>query len=266
METLKSRILKLLTYDDGDTSKAEKFVSIFMLVLITTNVAMVILETIRGLPQHLLRAMSIFEAVSIIIFTAEYFLRLWTADLLYPTLPKSKARIKYIFSFLAIVDLLAILPFYLPFLLPFDLRSLRAIRMIRLIRIFKVNRFTKSIDLIGSVLRNKASALISSLFIMLILLTISATAMYNVEYSAQPDKFVSVLSGFWWAISMLTTVGYGDIYPITSLGKFLSGIISVIGIGIVALPTSILSAGFLEELSKKTNPKICPHCGKQLEP
>lgn len=258
-------IYSLVTFDDNDIRISEKIFSISMLVLIFLNVFAVIAESFQGLSENFVEFLNVFEVVSIAIFTIEYTFRIWTADILFPKLSPTRARLKYIFSFLAIIDLLSILPFYIPFLLPFDLRALRIVRIIRLFRLFKVSRFTRSIEMIGHVIKDKASALLSSISIMLILLTVSATLMYNVECAAQPDKFVNIFSGFWWAIATLTTVGYGDIYPITVLGKLLSAAISILGIGIVALPTGILSAGFIEELSRqKKNEKFCPHCGGKL--
>jgi voltage-gated potassium channel len=268
MKTIKDKMFHLLVFDDGDPTLSEKLFSAFMLVLIVLNTFMVIIETFKGLSSGFRSFMRIFEIVSIITFSIEYVLRVWTADYLYSQIPARKARLKYIFSALAIIDLLAIIPFYIPFLIPLDLRALRAVRIIRLLRLFKVSRFTKSIELIGRVIKEKAGALLSSIFIMLILLTIAATLMFSIESIAQPDKFDTVFSGFWWAVATLTTVGYGDIYPITAVGKILSSIISVAGIGIIALPTSILSAGFIEELNKNKKSAtghFCPHCGKQID-
>lgn len=268
MRSIKKEIYRYLDFDDGDARLSEKLFSAFMLMLIILNTIMVVIESFKGLSSQAKECMRIFEIVSISIFSIEYILRIWTADILFDNIPPHKARIKFIFSFLAVIDLLAILPFYIPFIIPLDLRALRAVRIIRLLRIFKVSRFTKSIEIIGRVIKEKASALLSSIFIMLILLIIAATLMYNIESDAQPAMFDTVFSGFWWAISTLTTVGYGDIYPITAMGKLLSSIISVLGIGIVALPTSILSAGFVEELSKEkkqSSKRFCPHCGKELD-
>jgi voltage-gated potassium channel len=136
----------------------------------------------------------------------------------------------------------------------------------RFLRIFKINRYNNSLNLIYSVIKEKKSELAMTGFVALLTLFVASFLMFEVEGEAQPDKFPNLLSCFWWAIATLTTVGYGDVYPITALGKFLSGIIAVLGIGLVALPTGLISAGFVEKIVKdKKRPKKCPHCGKDLD-
>ena len=209
-----------------------------------------------------------------IVFTIEYLLRIWTADILYPEYGKIVSRIKYAFSFMALIDLFAILPFYVPLLIPIDLRTLRILRVIRFLRIFKVSRYTNALSIIGTVLKNKSSQLISSMFVVALLMLTSSIIMYNIENPAQPDVFTNAFSGLWWAIATFTTVGYGDIYPITALGKVLSAIIALLGIGLVAVPTGIISAGFREQMEQeKTNTEsdnedkkhYCPYCGKKID-
>ena len=214
--------------------------------------------------------LNVLEIITVVIFSVEFVLRIYIADLAYPDMKPTMARLKYLFSFMALIDLLAILPFYLPVLLPADLRALRMLRLFRLFRLMKLTRYTSALSTIWGVVKTRASALLSSLFIVSILLVISSILMYNIENAAQPDKFDNVLSGFWWAIATLTTVGYGDIYPVTSLGKILSSVIAILGIGFVALPTGILSAGFIEVMATKREDHqqiseytYCPHCGKK---
>ncbi len=149
---------------------------------------------------------------------------------------------------MAIVDLLAILPFYIPFLLPIDLRILRLIRLLRLFRLFKMNRYTSGLSSIGNVLKKKSDQLVSSIFVVFLLMIISSVIMYYFENPVQPDVFSNAFSGLWWAISTFTTVGYGDIYPLTVAGKIFSAIIALLGIGLVAVPTGIISAGFMENI------------------
>ena len=181
-----------------------------------------------------------------------------------------KSMLKYAFSFVGMTDLLAIIPFYLPMLIPYDLKVLRIVRMIRLFQIFKLTRYTSSMRSIWFVIRHKSAQLISSILVIFMLITIVSLIMYHVESSAQPDVFKNAFSGMWWAIATLTTVGYGDIYPITALGKFMASIISLLGIGFVAVPTAIISSGFIEQIEIKNEKDIgkgyhyCPHCGKKL--
>lgn len=165
-----------------------------------------------------------------------------------------------------LIDLLAILPFYLPFLIKIDLRFLRILRLMRFFRVLKINRYNNSLNLVVSVIKEKKSDLALTGFVALMVLFVASFLMYYVEGDAQPDKFSNILSCFWWAIATLTTVGYGDVYPITGTGKLISGIIAVLGIGLVALPTGIVSAGFVDKIGKKnihTGSK-CPHCGKDI--
>lgn len=170
---------------------------------------------------------------------------------------------------MAIIDLLAILPFYLPMLLPIDLRVLRMLRIIRLFRVFKIGRYTNALSSIVKVFKNKQHELLSSVFVVLLLMIVASVLMYSIENNAQPEVFKNAFDALWWALATLTTVGYGDIYPITVLGKILSSIIAILGIGLVAVPTGIISAGFMEsiqseEKEKVDNIKYCPYCGKKI--
>ena len=226
-----------------------------------------VFATTFSLPESVLHCLWIFEIVSIVIFSIEYLLRLWTADLLYPELSGMKARWRYIHSGMALIDLFAILPFYLPMVIPINLLGLRSIRLIRLLRIFKLNRYSDALASIGSVFKQKSREIFASLFFVAILLVIASLLIYHVEHDAQPDKFQNAFSGLWWAVATLTTVRYGDIYPVTVAGKILGALIAILGIGMVAIPTGILSAGFMEHLEKTKDEKIqfCPHCGKKLQ-
>jgi len=200
------------------------------------------------------------------IFSVEYVMRIYVSDLTFPSSNKLKSAFKFIFSAFGLIDLLAIIPFYLPFLIKIDLRFLRILRLMRFMRIFKIHRYNNSLTLIYSVIKEKKSELAITRFVALLILLVASFLMYNVEGDVQPDKFPNMLSCLWWAIATLTTVGYGDVYPVTGLGKFLSAIIAVLGIGLVALPTGIISAGFVDKIGKKKRePKRCPHCGEENE-
>ena len=256
---------------------ASKIFDSIILFLILLSVSSVFLATFDLSPYCQLWLQRI-ENFSVIIFSLEYFLRIWTADLLYPGVGFFRSRFKYIISPMAIIDLISILPFYLPMIFPLDLIGIRAIRLVRLLRIFKLNRYSDALISIGQVFKTKSKEIFASLFFVLILLVVASLLIYYAEHDAQPKQFQNAFSGLWWAVATLTTVGYGDIYPITPMGRVLGAIIAILGIGMVAVPTGILSAGFVEILEKKngksaeddasdseTEKKYCPYCGKKLK-
>lgn len=251
MNGFKNKVFNLIREDDvnGFWSKIFDGLIIF---LISLNVLLVIVDTFP-IPKEIASAFYYVEVVSVIIFSIEYLARVWTSDLMYPEANKLSARIKYIFSFMALIDLLAILPFYIPFIIVVDLRVLRILRLFRLVRLMKFNRYTSALSNIGGVIKNKSSQLISSIFVVLLLMIISSVIMYSLENPSQPDVFKNAFSGFWWTLNTITTVGYGDIYPVTTAGRILSGIISILGIGLVAVPTGIISAGFVEAAEDNKN-------------
>lgn len=264
---IKKRIFEIIqTGERGDTISIT--FDFIIIALIIVNVITIIIDTFT-ITDAVRNAISKIETVSVVIFTVEYLLRLWTSDMLNPDYGKIKAMVKYIFSFMAVIDLLAILPFYLPFLIPFDLRVLRTLRIVRLFRLFKVSRYTNAFTTISTVFKRKSSQLISSVFVVALLMVISSILMYNAEHDVQPDKFENAFSGLWWAVATFTTVGYGDIYPITVAGKILSSFIALLGIGLVAVPTGIISAGFVEVVTEsqeeKNKKQFCPYCGNKLE-
>ena len=216
------------------------------------------------------------ETVASIAFTVEYLMRLFTADFLYKgeRLSKLRAAARYARSGMAIVDLVAILPFYLPMVFPCNLLVLRIFRLMRLLRVFKLNRYFESLAAIGQVIRSKARELVGSIFFVALMLVISSLIIYSVEHDAQPGAFKNAFSGLWWAVATLTTVGYGDIYPITVLGRVFGAVIAILGIGMVAIPTGIISSGLVEQMTKrnqkdKENEKhtgftFCPYCGRKI--
>ena len=253
---------------------ASKIFDLFIMVLIFITIASIFLVTF-DFPPQVEQELDRIEKWAVIAFTAEYLLRIWTADLLYPELGPWRARVKYIFSGMAIIDLASILPYYLPMLIPINLVGIRAVRLVRVLRIFKLNRYSEALSSICEVFKKKMHEILAALFFVMLLLIIASLLIYYAEHDAQPDKFPNAFSGLWWAVATLTTVGYGDIYPITAMGRFLGAAIAIMGIGMVAVPTGILSAGFVEVLEKKNQhgdkdekseepPNFCPHCGKKL--
>ncbi len=265
---IKKRIFEIIeTGKKGD--KLSIGFDTFIISLIILNVTSIVIESFSSLSPSLRTNLRIFEIISVMIFTIEYLLRIWTANLKYKDNSYFIALLKYIRSPMAIIDLLAILPFYIPALIAVDLRFLRILRLTRLLRIFKLNRYTKALAMVGRVIKSKKEELILTMFITFLLVLIASSLMYYIENDIQPGSFPNIIACFWWAIATLTTIGYGDVYPVTAWGKVLSGIIAILGIGLVALPTGIISSGFIEEISKKGNPtknktKYCPHCGNKL--
>lgn len=245
---IKNRIFEIIE-PSKDNDKVSKIFDNFVMILIIINIIAVILESFSNIESKLSYELKIFENISVIIFSIEYLLRLYTSDLHFHERKKIKSISKYIKTPMAIIDLLAILPFYLPMLIPVDLRVLRILRLTRILRVFKVNRYTKSLNIIGRVLKRKRNELVITIFVTILLLLLSASIMYLFENGKQPNNFPNIIASMWWAIATLTTVGYGDVYPITIMGKILSGIIALLGVGLVALPTGIISSGFMEEIS-----------------
>ena len=263
--TLKQKIFLLIDNEKGN-KKGDYFVEYLISGLILLNVIATFLESYKSINAKYSGLFYGIEMVSIVIFSIEYILRIWVADLQYPTLSPIKARLKYIFSFLGLVDLLSILPFYLPYIITIDLRVMRVLRLLRLLRLLKLNRHSKSLKLIGTVLKNTKNDILVTVFMVFILLVLASTLMYSLENEAQPEAFENIGQALWWAVATLTTVGYGDIYPITGLGKLLSGVIALLGIGIVALPTGIISSAYIDEVQKQKNKNVCecPKCGERI--
>ena len=262
---LKTKIFQLVQ-KGSHGHRMNKWFDYFIMTLILMSVIDIILQTSPNINYQQYRALQIFNAISIIIFSIEYLLRLYVSDLTHPAKNRFRSVLKFIFSAYGIIDLLAILPFYLPMLINMDLRFLRALRLTRVLRILKVNRYSNSLNLIWEVIKEKKSELAVTGFVTFLILLLASFIIYYVEGESQPTQFPSVLASFWWAIATLTTVGYGDVYPITSLGKIISGLIAVLGIGMVALPTGLISAGFMTKIeTNKAESKKCPHCGKELD-
>lgn len=252
-----------------NNDKASKYFDLLILILIVSNTIAIVLESFNLLYTMYSTQFKLFEMFSVAVFSIEYILRIWTSELGFPSKKgKPGSIIKYIFSPMAIIDLLAILPFYIPMIIPIDLRFLRMFRISRLLRILKINRYTKALSLIISVIRNKKDELIATVFVMGFMIMISSTMMYYFESEVQPESFPNIVASFWWSIATLTTVGYGDIYPITVMGKLFASIIAILGIGLVALPTGIISSGFIFAITKKEkieSSEVCPHCGEIIK-
>ena len=227
-------------------SRAYDYVNAFAIIV---NLAVSIMYTYEGVRQQAGFWLLLIEDVTIAFFCIDYVLRLFTAKFLYPKETEVKAIGKYVTSFTGIIDLLSFLPDYLPFFFPSGTVAFRMIRIVRIFRLFKINAYHDSLSVITAVIKSKKQQLISSVFIILVLMIGSSLCMYSLENSAQPEVFSNAFSGIWWAASTLLTVGYGDIYPITTLGKVFGIFITFLGVGMVAIPTGIISAGFVEQYS-----------------
>ena len=221
----------------------------FMVVLISANVAAVILETVPSLAITHGPIFEWFDTASVIVFTIEYVFRVWSCveDRAHDYHHPLWGRLRFMVSPMGIVDFLAFAPFYLSFFVAADLRILRVFRLIRLL---KLTRYSPALGIIARVVRDQAKALTAAMFIMLTALLLTATIIYLVEHEAQPDKFTSIPESMWWALATLTTVGYGDLTPITPLGKFFGALTMVLGLGMIALPTGVIATGFANEIRK----------------
>jgi voltage-gated potassium channel len=240
---------------------------IFILTLIFMNVAAVVVGTVESIYSRWTRLFDSFEVFSVIVFTIEYVARVWSCVSNERYRDGFRARLRFMRQPLPVVDLVAVLPFYLPFL-GVDLRFVRMFRIVRMLRLAKVGRYYSSLTLIRDTIRARKEELVLSFAILLTLLLLSASGIYYCENEAQPDKFSSIPGALWWSVVTLTTVGYGDAYPVTGAGKFFASVVAILGIGMFALPTGILGASFVEEIRRRRSaspPKNCPHCGRLLE-
>lgn len=246
---LRKRVAQALDPDRKHDSLS-RWADVFLIVLILANVIAVILQSVPALDRVYHGLFYRFEVISVMIFSVEYLARVWSCvDSVDPRYQSPvKGRLRWIFSPLGLVDLLAILPFYVNLITVADLRFLR---IIRLLRIFKLTRYSPALGVLYDVFREESRSLLMASFVMLIMLVIAAGGIYWVEHAAQPDAFGSIPAAMWWAIATLTTVGYGDVVPITAPGKVFGAIISLIGIGMVALPTGILTSGFADQMRRR---------------
>jgi len=245
-QTKRNRIYQVMEVGNKEDLPSLIF-DIFIIALITLNVLAVILESVASLHDQWHREFYYFELFSVAVFTVELFLRIWTTvenpddGYDHPVW----GRIKYLLTPTALVDILAILPFYLSFLIALDLRFMR---VLRLLRVLKLTRYSSAISILMAVLKQEARAFGAALFILLLLMTFSASMIFLFEHEAQPEVFSNIPNAMWWAVITLTTVGFGDAYPITPMGKFFGAAISIVGIGMVALPAGILASAFSEQL------------------
>lgn len=248
--SLKTRVHQILEMtEEGD--RTAKLVMAFITVLIFASLIGVILESVASINDTYRDVLFAAEIIIVAAFTVEYALRLWscTEDGRYahPVF----GRLRYAISFFALIDLFAILPFYLPLVVALDARFLRAVRLMRIFRMAKVARYSKSFELLLHVAKREKDVLIVTLAFIVILIVMASCVMWHVEYQVQPEKFASIPDTMWWAVATITTVGYGDVVPITPLGKLLGALIALLGVLTIALPAGIIVSGFIDEKDER---------------
>lgn len=271
--TLRASVHRVLDGSQGDLFAT--VVRLLLATLVIANATAVVLATVPTLPSAWGRWLEHLETASVAIFTLEYLLRAWAAVEAPRFASPVTGRLRYLATPGAVIDLLAILPSLLA-ATGFDLRALRLARLGRLVRIAKLGRYSLAVQTLLRVLRRKAPDLLSLLFVLIVLLVVSSTLMFHLEHDAQPERFTSIPATMWWGIVTLTTIGYGDLAPVTDVGRLLGGLIAVLGIGMFALPAGLLGAAFVDELGRaRAQPdhasaaigaaaRQCPHCGNPL--
>ena len=245
--TQRRRIYHLLEVAH-ENDRASRLIDLLLIVLIVLNVIAVVIETLPSLQGRYQQAFLAFDYASATIFAIEYAFRVWVCveDISYKRgLSDAKARLKYMLSPMAIIDLVAFLPSLLQVVVDADLRFLR---ILRLLRMFKLTRYSASMEMVLNVVRKEKNAFFAAFFVLMVLMVIAAGGMYHVEHEIQPEAFASIPHAMWWAMVTLTTVGYGDITPITPIGKIFGAFIIIGGVGLVALPAGIMASAFAEEM------------------
>lgn len=237
----------LLLSNDPPRQTAAIIATTVITAMIVLNVAAVILSSVPQLHAQFLVWFKMIEVISAVFFTAEWVLRVWSSveNTEYFGVPDGKARINFVLSPLPLIDIIAIVPLYLSI---FDVVAAESLIALRLLRLLQLVRFFSPLVVLWRVIRSEAPAMIGAIFIVLVLIIIAASTMYLVERDVQPDVFGSIPAAMWWAAVTLTTVGYGDVTPITVVGRMIGVVIMILGIGLVALPAGMLASRFSEEL------------------
>lgn len=233
-------------------SRLNQFYDIFSTIALIANLVCAFASTFDSVKSSYGTLLWWVEEITVLFFAIDYVLRLLAAPQHYRGIPSGMAAVKYATSGYGIIDLLSFLPHYLPTFFPAGAAVFRMLRVVRIFRLFRINAYSDSLTLIGNVLSKKKTQLLASVFVIVMLILAASLCMYSVEHDAQPDVFQNGFSAIWWATSTLLTVGYGDIYPITVIGQFLGIVITFLGVGLVAIPTGIISAGFVEEYQLAT--------------
>ncbi|MDE4908034.1 ion transporter [Methanogenium marinum] len=279
MGRIKKRVFEIVSSpEEGD--KTSFWFDMVIICLITISVAELILATVPGMLIRHLWIFIIIEIVTAVAFSIEYILRMWscTEDERYHK--PITGRLRYALTPLVFIDFVSILPYYLTLLIPGV--NVTFLRTLRVFRFFKLGRYSRSFQVMIRVLERNKESMLGAVFIIMVVIIIASTLMYQIEYSAQPEVFSSIPESMWWGIVTIATIGYGDMVPVTPLGKGLGFVISLVGIGLFALPAGILASGYSEvvreekeiklkqESEKDTNKTgeydVCPHCGREIRP
>jgi voltage-gated potassium channel len=265
MYSLRKSVYRIIETSAGKRRGLSLLFNLVLITIITLNTAAIILNTVPDYNRRFASIFYNFELFSVGFFTVEYWLRIWVCVENEKYRHWFWGRIRYVFSVSALIDFLAIFPFYFS-LFATDLAIVRILRLLRIFRLFRISRYSHAYRMIQNVVADKKEELVLSIVLVVFMLIIVSSVMYYVEHPAQPHKFTSIPATMWWGVSAMTTVGYGDIHPITPLGKLLGGIAAIMGIGLFALPTGILVSGFTEQIRSFKAPvrRVCPHCGKEI--
>lgn len=246
MHRLRKRVYERLEAENR-VDPINRAVDIFLAALIIVNVVAIILETVDSFEHRYRELLLVIELISVAIFTIEYLLRVWVCVEDEELAQKRFPRLRYMISPIAIIDLLSILPFYLGFLLQLDLRFLR---VLRLLRILKLTRYSSAMSMLLEVLREESNSFFAGIIILMVLLILASSGAYLAEHQLQPENFGSIPHAMWWAVATLTTVGYGDVTPITPAGRIFGALVAIVGIGMAALPAGILASGMADRLRR----------------
>ena len=263
---MKRRVFEVLEVGrPGD--RLSQAVDVAIALLIVLNVLALLLGTVEEVYQKAPNAFLWFEAASVIVFTLEYVARVWacTSDPRYSH--PLRGRLRFMATPLSLIDAAAILPFYVVTFVATGTLDLRVLRVMRLVaRAARLARYSSGIRTLAAAISGRSQELLTTVGLLAVLLVLASSLMYVAEHSAQPDKFSSIPHAMWWSIITLTTVGYGDVAPITTTGRLIAGLIAVLGIGLFAVPAGILGSSFLEQIDRRRSreTRVCPHCGEDI--
>lgn len=248
MEAIKRRTFEIIQVGkDGDVPSI--VFDLFIVLMIGVNLFVTLFMTFDASAPYT-AILKRIDWITMLIFGIEYVLRVWTAEYLYPKKSPLAAKLSFMKSFYGVIDMMTFLPYFLPIFFPSGVVTFRMLRVARIFRLFRINTYYDAFNVITDVLNDKKDQIFSSVLLILILMIASSLCMYSLEHDVQPDVFQNAFSGIWWAVSTLLTVGYGDIYPVTSAGRIVAILIAFLGVGMVAIPTGIISAGFVEYYTK----------------
>ncbi len=266
MDTLKIKKKVASILEPGNKhDKLSGYFDLFIEILVLLNVVAVILQSFESIEIAYRFPLNVFEIFTVIIFSIEFILRIWIADLSHPAKTKAASIKKFIASPTTWIDFLAIMPFFAPYWVNIDLRHLRVLRLVRLMRVFKLAKYSQAMIHIGKIVSEKRQELLATFLLMFSILVLASSIMYYLEHEAQPTVFPNILYAFWWGVITLTTVGYGDAYPITPIGKILGGMVALMGVLIVAIPTGIISSSFVQKMEETKYLKRMREIRKRLK-